>query len=61
MVLLLLRELGLRKKLKASKTSFASINLTEGDLHDIGEMVCDVIAEALQQLTKENQVVLGAL
>ena len=30
---------GPRKKVKASKLSINPITLTEGDLHDIGEMV----------------------
>lgn len=43
-------QVGLQKKLKASKNSFDLITgtLTEGDLHDIGKMVRDVTAEALQ-------------
>ena len=49
------------KKSKASKTSFDPITLTKGDLLDIGETVCDVTVEALQQFTKENQMVLVAL
>jgi len=49
------------KKSKASKTSFDLITLTKGDLHDIGEMVCNVTAEALQQFAEENQMALGAL
>lgn len=53
--------MGLRKKSKASKTTFDSITLTKGGLHDIGEMVSNVIMEALQQFTEENQMVLGAL
>ena len=41
-------QVGPRKKSKASKTSFDPITLTEGDLHDIGKMVRDITAEALQ-------------
>ena len=40
---------GLRKKSKATKTSLDPITLTEGNLHEIGDMVRDVTAEALQQ------------
>lgn len=40
---------GSRKKSKATKTSLDPITLTEGDLHDIGDIVGDVTAEALQQ------------
>jgi len=40
---------GSRKKSKATKTSLNPITLTEGDLHDIGDMVRDVTSEALQQ------------
>lgn len=50
-----------QKKSKASKTSFNPITLTEEDLHDIGETVCNVTTEALQQLMEENQMALGAL
>lgn len=42
------QQVGPRKKLKASKTSFDLIALTEGDMHDIGEMVHEVTTEALQ-------------
>ena len=38
---------GLRKKYKATKTLLDPITLTEGDLHEIGDTVQDVIAEAL--------------
>jgi len=37
------------------------ITLTEGDLHDIGEMVCDVTSEALQYFMQENQTMLGSV
>ena len=37
------------------------ITLTEGDLHEIGETVCDVIGEVLQEFMQEHQTVLGAL
>lgn len=49
------------KKLKVSKLSIDPIILTEGDLHDISETMCDVTTEALQNFTEENQIVLGAL
>ncbi len=54
-------QVGPRKKTKASKTSLDPITLTEGDLHDIGETVRDVTAEALQQFEEQQQLVLGAL
>lgn len=54
-------QVGLRKKSKASKTSFDPTTLTEGNLHDIGETVQDVTMEALQQLAKENHMVMGVL
>ena len=41
-------KVGLRKKSKASKTSSDPITLTKGDLHDIGEIVRNATAEALQ-------------
>ena len=50
-----------RKKSKASKTSFDLITLTEVDLHNIWETVHELTAEALQQLAKENQIMLGGL
>lgn len=40
--------MGSRKKYKANKVSLDPITLTEGDLHDIGDMVQDVTAEELQ-------------
>lgn len=40
---------GSRKKAKATKMSLDPITLTEGDLHDIGDMGQDVTLEALQQ------------
>ena len=49
------------KKVKASKLSIDLITLTEGDLHDIGETMCDVTMEGLQHFTEENQKALGAL
>ena len=49
------------KKLKASKNSFNPIILTQGDLHNIREMVRDVTTETLQQFVEEHQMVLGAL
>jgi len=54
-------QVGPRKKSKASKTSFDPITLTEGDLHDIEEMVHDVTTEALQQFMEENYKALGVL
>lgn len=51
----------MRKKSKASKTSFDPITLTKGDLHEIGETVRDVIVKALQQFVKEHKTVLGVL
>jgi len=41
-------KVGSRKKYKANKVSLDPITLTEGDLHDIGDMVQDVTAEELQ-------------
>jgi len=35
-------------KSKATKTSLDPITLTEGDLHDIGDIVSNVTTEALQ-------------
>ena len=52
---------GPRKKVKASKLAIDPITLTEGDLHDIGEMARDVTNEALQDFMQEHQTVLGAL
>jgi len=43
-----------RKKAKESKLSIDLITLTDGDLHDIGEMVRDVTSEALQNFVQEN-------
>lgn len=42
-------KVGSRKKSKATKALLDLITLTEGDLHDIGDKVRDVIVEALQQ------------
>lgn len=50
-----------RKKVKASKLDIDLITLTEGDLHDIGETVCDVTNEALQEFIQEHQTMLEAL
>jgi len=36
------------KKSKVTKTSLDPITLTKGNLHDIGDIVRDVTAEALQ-------------
>jgi len=47
--------------MKASKTSFDPITLTEGDLHDIDETVRDVTAEALQKFEEQHQLVSGVL
>ena len=52
---------GFRKKVKALKLSIDPITLTEGDLHDIGEIVHDVTSEALQDFMQENRIVLWAL
>ena len=49
----------MRKKVKASKLAIDSIILTEVDLHDIGETVCDVTGEAIQEYMTEQQTVLG--
>lgn len=53
--------MGSRKKSKASKTSLDPITLTEGDLHDIGDKVWDVTAEALQQFEQQQHLLLGAI
>jgi len=53
--------MGSRKKVKVSELSIDLITLTEGDLHDIGETVHEIMTEALQDLAEENQIVLGAL
>lgn len=53
--------MGSCKKVKVSKMSINPIILAERDLHDIGEMVCDITTEALQNLVEEKQIVLGAL
>jgi len=45
---------GPRKKVKASKFSIDLITLTKGDLHDINEIVHDVINEALQDFMQEH-------
>ena len=50
-----------RKKTKASKASLDPITLTEGNLHDIDEIVRDVTVEALQQFEEQQKLVLGAL
>jgi len=44
----MVERVGLRKKVKASKLAIKLIILTKGDLNDIGETVCDVTNEALQ-------------
>lgn len=45
---------GLCKKVKVSKLSIDLITFTEGDLHDVGETVCDVTTKALQNFVEEN-------
>ena len=45
----------------ASKLCIDLVTLTEGDLHDIDEIVHDITSEALQKFMKENQIMLGAL
>ena len=40
---------GSRKQSKVTKTSLDPITLTEGDLHDISDIVKDANVEALQQ------------
>lgn len=52
--------MGPQKKSKVAKTSFDPITLTKVSLHDIGETVREVTAEALQQFVKENYMALGA-
>lgn len=52
---------GPHKKVKVSKMSIDPITLTEGYLHDIGETVPDVTINAIQNITEENLIVLGAL
>ena len=52
---------GPRKKVKDSKLDIDPITLTKSDLHDIGETVCDVTNEALQDFIQEHQTLLGAL
>jgi len=52
---------GPRKKVKALKLAIDLITLTEGDLHDISEMVRNVTSEVLQEFMMEHQSVLGAL
>jgi len=52
---------GPRKNVKASKLAIDPITLTEGDLHDIDEMVRDVTSEALQDFMTKQQNVLGVL
>ena len=37
------------------------ITLTEGDLYDISDMVCEVTREVLQESMREQQIMLGAL
>lgn len=51
----------MRKKTKATKTSADLIQLTEGDLLDIGETVCDVTKDDFDELVMEQKTVLGAL
>lgn len=46
--------IGPQKKVKALKLSIDPITLTKGNLHDIGETVCNVTSEALQNLMHEN-------
>lgn len=43
-------QMGPHKKVKESKLSIDLITLTEGDLHDISEMVRDVTSEAPQNI-----------
>jgi len=50
-----------QKNNKASKLDGKPITLTEGDLYDIGDTVCKVTREALQEAMTEQQNVLGAL
>lgn len=50
-----------RKKVKASKTFINPIMLTEGDLFDIGEIVCDVNKDALQEVMTQHKTLLGVL
>ena len=57
----ILERSGPKKKVKASKLAIDPITLTEGDLHDISEMVCDVTNDALQEFMTEHQTMLGAL
>jgi len=48
-------------KVKASRLAIDLITLIEGDLHDIGETVCDVTVKALEEFIGEHQNVLQAL
>lgn len=54
-------KVGSRKKSNANKALLDPITLTEGDLHDIGDMVQDVTAKALQQFEKEQQLLLRSI
>jgi len=45
---------GPRKKVKTSKLAIDPITLTEGDLHDISNTVCNVTSEVLQDLMMEK-------
>jgi len=49
------------KKTKVTKTSADPIQLTEGDLLDIGEAVHDVTKDAFEELMMEQTNVLWAL
>lgn len=52
---------GPQKKTKASKLDGDPITLTEGDLYDISNTVCEVTREALQEAMMEQKNVLGPL
>jgi len=44
---------GPRQKVKASKLTIDPITLMEANLYDIGETVCDVAKEAIDELMSE--------
>lgn len=52
---------GSREKSKATKTSLDPITLTEGDLHDIDDIVRDVNTKNLKQFDQRQQIILGAM
>jgi len=49
------------KEDQVSKLDIEPITLTKDDLYDIGDTICEVTREALQEAMTKQQNVLGAL